>query len=528
LASRIFRWSLLVLLIAVFGILTWYVWPQELIRPRFTISRETTYFTSPIDADGYVDYLAALNEYMQKGVTKENNAMVLLMQALGPKIEGGRLPPEFYQRLGIAEPEEKGAYFVNFRQFAKGKEWPENIDFYTINEWLGHATSRAWKSEEFPRVVEWIGINEKPMQVFEQASKRMRFLAPLSHPPDLELHQRLLFAAIIPWVGPIEDAIDLLIARAQWRIAEKQYDPAWQDFVTAIRLGRLVAQGPTLVESLGAARIETMAYRGIFSLLNSSDLQMDFLMRAQKEFDRLPTRPELAQRIQVGERCMALDALLAQHRYGPNATEAYMGKKFEPSDRRVLNSYRKLDWDPELKKINAWYDQMVAILKEKDRVKQQGEFQQMLMTTYSMRTKIDDERNSFWRFFDSTQTRLTRMADIMIVMLAPAIQRVQLTRDRMLQHERLVRVGLALAIYQKEKGTYPTSLAELAPKYIATIPDDLFTGKPMIYRKTDDGYLLYSVGPNGLDEEGRDEKSEQRGDDIVLRIPLPPLPKKED
>jgi hypothetical protein len=34
------------------------------------------------------------------------------------------------------------------------------------------------------------------------------------------------------------------------------------------------------------------------------------------------------------------------------------------------------------------------------------------------------------------------------------------------------------------------------------IPGDVFSGKPLIYRPNENGYLLYSVGINGKDEGG--------------------------
>src|ERR1700724_174995 len=53
-------------------------------RGKFTISKETTYVTGPVDKDGYIDYAAALNERLRQGVTPENNANVLIWKALGP------------------------------------------------------------------------------------------------------------------------------------------------------------------------------------------------------------------------------------------------------------------------------------------------------------------------------------------------------------------------------------------------------------------------------------------------------------
>src|SRR5437870_5722081 len=54
-------------------------------KPRFTISKETTYLTEPLDKDGYIDYRAALNKLLSKGVRPETNANVLLWKAIGPK-----------------------------------------------------------------------------------------------------------------------------------------------------------------------------------------------------------------------------------------------------------------------------------------------------------------------------------------------------------------------------------------------------------------------------------------------------------
>lgn len=61
---------------------------------------------------------------------------------------------------------------------------------------------------------------------------------------------------------------------------------------------------------------------------------------------------------------------------------------------------------------------------------------------------------------------------------------------------RLVRVMAALALYHQEKQIYPSSLSELAPAYLATVPNDYFSDSAFIYGTRDDSYYLYSVGPD--------------------------------
>jgi hypothetical protein len=61
----------------------------------------------------------------------------------------------------------------------------------------------------------------------------------------------------------------------------------------------------------------------------------------------------------------------------------------------------------------------------------------------------------------------------------------------------------------------------LAPKYLKEIPIDLFSGKPLIFHSFPSGYTLYSVGVNGKDDGGQGYNDNPRGDDIVIRMPLP-------
>jgi hypothetical protein len=74
---------------------------------------------------------------------------------------------------------------------------------------------------------------------------------------------------------------------------------------------------------------------------------------------------------------------------------------------------------------------------------------------------------------------------------------------------------LALCEYRNDRDRYPEQLAELVPKYLAKMPVDQFTGMMPIYRRTEAGYLLYSVGPNVTDEGGR---KDGKADDLAVTI----------
>ena len=41
------------------------------------------------------------------------------------------------------------------------------------------------------------------------------------------------------------------------------------------------------------------------------------------------------------------------------------------------------------------------------------------------------------------------------------------------------------------------------PDYLSQVPIDPYSGRPLIYRRTAEGYLLYSVGSNRVDDGGQ-------------------------
>ncbi len=84
-----------------------------------------------------------------------------------------------------------------------------------------------------------------------------------------------------------------------------------------------------------------------------------------------------------------------------------------------------------------------------------------------------------------------------------AMERAEAKHKIVLAHERLVAVELALRCYQSGKATVPTRLDELATNYLAQVPEDPFTGQPLIYRPQGTNWLLYSIGPDGVDDGGR-------------------------
>lgn len=103
-------------------------------------------------------------------------------------------------------------------------------------------------------------------------------------------------------------------------------------------------------------------------------------------------------------------------------------------------------------------------------------------------------------------------------------------------HEATLTV-LALNRRRLEEGGYPTGLNELVTAgYLEQVPMDPYSDKPIVYKKTGDDFVLYSLGQNFADDGGKliregDEiekwGTEEEGDAVFWPIPKSQAKKKD-
>ncbi len=60
----------------------------------------------------------------------------------------------------------------------------------------------------------------------------------------------------------------------------------------------------------------------------------------------------------------------------------------------------------------------------------------------------------------------------------------------------------AVERYRLEHGDWPASLSALVPALLPAVPDDPCDGQPLRYRRLADGVVIYSIGPDGIDNGG--------------------------
>src|SRR4051812_22169784 len=79
-------------------------------KAKVTIGKDTTVVEGPLTADGYIDYAAALNTELGKGVTPQTNAQAVLIRAFGP-MDLNERAAAYFKALGIEPLPEQGDYY---------------------------------------------------------------------------------------------------------------------------------------------------------------------------------------------------------------------------------------------------------------------------------------------------------------------------------------------------------------------------------------------------------------------------------
>jgi hypothetical protein len=495
--------------------------PDKNPKPRFPLGKETTYVNGPLDKAGYIDYVAALNEHLGKGVTADNNASVLLWKAAGPLFEGAPVPAEYFALLGMAAPPQKGDYFLLLHLYLKehfkidpdadgGKTWDQ----------LDQARQRPWTAKQYPHFAAWLQANEKPLALIVEATKRSQYFSPLLRASSKD-GPAMLLATVLYGVQQRREFANALALRSMLRVADGKYDAAWQDLLACHRLGRLVGRGTFLIDGLVGVAIDTIASDADLAFLDSARPDAKTLKSCLADLERLPPMPSMADKVEVAERFMFLDAVVMLDRDGAVQLEKLIGMKGK--------QVAEINWEPALRIGNRWFDRLTAAMRVKDRAKREQQLDEIEKDLKGLKWRISDPEPVGKALLDKKTTPTMRgeiFGELLTGLMVPAVRKVQNAEDRVEQLRGNRQVAIALARYQRDKGAYPKKLEELAPAYLAEIPPDLFTGKTLKYLPSDNGYLLYSFGVNGRDDQGRTYDDDPPGDDLRVRMPLPKLPEK--
>ncbi len=275
--------------------------------------------------------------------------------------------------------------------------------------------------------------------------------------------------ALFPHMARMRQATRLAAAQAMLCAKDGEPDEAVDWLCTGYRMADHASLEPTLIGQLVAVAILAITNRAAESVLNTVGLTPAQTARLRSAVDRLRLA-ERFHRALLGERAMGLETAervrqepgyLAQATGGEGA-EAVV---FAIMGAGVFRPYFKLEEANYLRSMTA----MVQQARRPSRA------------TGAASVEIQPG-----------------FGNMISAMLIPVLRRASFKRDQALAELDLLRTALELKAYRTAHGSYPPRL----PVPGVTVREDVFSGKPLGYRRTDKGFVLWSVGPNLQDDGG--------------------------
>lgn len=510
------------------------------LKPQIEVAKDTTFITEPLADDGLPDYSSYLVDRAGKGVTSENNGAVSFWQAIGSGPIDAEYRDRFFAELGMPIPPDKQEGFdcyngnvrtainefleeqdpVGSRDETLPVESSESIERLDAEGIISEKLARPWKRNELPPLADWIDREQEAYALLHEAARRPHFFSP--SPTLLVTPKETLIAALLPHASAIRGAIRNLQARAMLRIGEGEFQLAWDDCQAMFALGEHVPRD-SLVGELVSIACRSMATSATKHLLQRTD-SLELVQQIEQFCAASQPQASMAQVIDQAERLNSLSAVLtlSGQRRTPDGS-AMVASEFGPAMGPA--SRVSVDWNIVMRRINAMYDELV----EAGRTPTWQQRQDRMTQIESRLQQAKPSAGVVVQSILSRKKRSETFANLLLATLMPSVTLCYSAEDRALTEFQLLRVTAALCRYRCEQGDYPDSLEALKLPPQAT--KDLFHKAPLNYQRSGNGFMVWSVGGNRVDDQGSNERlrlyrgydvSEPRFDAQVRALLRPP------
>ena len=510
-------------------------------QTRIIVSKETTYVLGPLREDGLPDFNDALNELAGKGVTAENNAAILFWRAIGPEAMGEHRE-KTVKILGMSPLPVDGDYLVSLSDFAwrhdNGRKPAPRSGFAAplqtqLDSEQHKAFDHPWTKKEFPLLAEWLDANQKALKLIDDGSRRPRFFSP-EFPFPLKKLENILTTRPSPNLKScLSDVVTALSVRAMLRVAGGDVDGALDDALTCHRLARLLGRASTFNDIMIAMSLDGYASSVENRIAEYGKVSSAQNARLQRELERL-TPLSIREAAGSGDRIFWLGAICEMKGDPRNKIVDTLAPFPELMLRSTFSDVKSLsqlavnpdvDWNVVLRRTNAYFGLLSMAFAEPTYREQRASLSKIEKWVASLPGLAGAKEETPGN--PSNVDHSEAVADSLVKNLNSAMQNIP---EKEARHETWLAAGrtcMDLAAYRSDHdGNYPAKLAELVPTYLASVPADPYENdQPIHYRRESKGFLIYSVGPNGKDDEGRECLSTPEGDDIPIRVPHEPVTK---
>ena len=481
-------------------------------------SAETTYFVEPV-VDGWVDHAAALEQaWGLRGVPLEENAFAALLPVLeSAGLEDDDAAP-LRARLGLP-PRDRPRGQLDFVEFARergvpafadggfGEPPPAGAPTASSFDLLDEATQAPWTREQLPLVGEWLDAADAELDLAAAALQRPRWAVPIVRSGP----KGMLLDALLVNLPPPRTLSKAFLARAMLALGEEDAASALADWRSIRLLATHLSSEPSMIGRLVGLASEAVA-RDLLPLILSRPLTDEQLEGIATTLDANPDESTLPEAIAVGERAVFLDNLQQAHRFSlrpprgmpPDFPGLYAIAQAAAPGFDLAAALRRVNvrWDAWFTRIPPGVDEAAAHFAAIEAELEGGR----------------EAREALLRVPPTAGTPgsielAQAVADDLCALGAGAFAFNFRTAREVEAGEPIARAAVAAARFRAATGSLPDTLDELVPRFLEALPPDPFRPGPLRYALTDDGFTVWSVGVDGVDDGGT-----SRVDDLLFRV----------
>jgi hypothetical protein len=385
-----------------------------------------------------------------------------------------KIPANFMQAVSVAVLQEALKRFSNLPKDIRGKISDVELEY----------------------IGPWVRQNEAAWRQFVTGSAKSYCYRPLVENPNDQ--DKPLWSILAPPLNTFRDLARLGIWHSRVERAGGKLQQSIDDCL-AIARSAVHWQGKgSIIEQLVGMGIGNLGHREIITILTEENLSAPQLQKLQEQLSQIYPKNYPLLSIE-GERLAFMDVVQRSFTDGgpggghliPGSWDQYIDTNHTDSDesekRLLMPLYTALSMaharrDATIEKANQIYDLQSKLAR---------------MTPYKRHIsdlksteEIIQESGFNYRFF-------------LLGISMPASERTSeiAYRGKMI-HDSTLTIT-AIKRWQLQNNQYPAELDELVKAgLLKELPNDPYSDKPLVYKKTDDDFILYSIGPNFKDDGG--------------------------
>lgn len=298
-------------------------------------------------------------------------------------------------------------------------------------------------------------------------------------------------------------------ARARLRATQGQSKNALYDCIRCYRLGQQVGGAKTVIEQLVGIGIRVKAAQACREILARTSVDSVLLRKVQAEMERMVKKePAISF---AAERLTVRDCI--QRAFTDDGTGAgHFTSNVDVTFKDMLDVIRK-------------FNSMSAGWKEQWESLDRRETVRLAERAADFMDSIVEKSPAYWRNAGKDPSEvLSKMVqdNAFVSMFVPAAGKVVELNCRAKAELEASIATLGLLRCKADKGAFPERLEELRrARFIKALPIDPYTDKTLVYKRTGDSFVLYSVGEDFDDDGGTYSKwgrGKEGGDQVFWPI----------